>query len=457
MERNIEFALLSRRRKRSQAILMIVVIGLIVLAALILFFLPHFASLSTESNIVDLSKLEGEVDIFDPSPSIDQATLCNPPTEQTVLMVDTLLSHPVLGLEADVFSKQVLVDKCAADITSLIDKYRIHVELLFDEYLTLFRSGADDEALLLLESIGKISPLNADYESLHASLLSSRADAIITRERANNQIAREDFLSGLISLRQLVSVNGGFYDYRNEVARIVTLAEKQVVENGRRRLAAASDTKSLGELSADLKVAKSHLSESAVISQLETEVEIKKIQIQVTELIALANELIEIGSYEESLVIIQKVKAADKTNKRALELEVFVEERRSHLNKLKGLIAEPTRLLDQRIAEYAYTLLTSSSFSEESRVIAAAESKLAALLVWANEMVTLNLVALRPLEVEVRGVGYAKNFSNKKIQLKRASYILFARCDGHSDRRYEIDFIDTDFYSLEVDCGNELR
>jgi hypothetical protein len=457
MERNIEFALLSRRRKRRQAILGVAFVGLIASAALTLLFLPHFASPPKKSSITDMPDRGGGFDRSDQSPSMNLATGCDPPLQQTVLMVESLLRHPVLGLEAEVFSKKVLIDKCSADITNLEEKYKAHVELLLEEYLAFFKSAADNEGLAVLMSIGEISSLNATYESLHSSLMSSRGDAIKTRDLANAEIAQGDFLSGLISLRQLISLNDEFYDFADEVARLATLAEQQVVSNGRQGLAADRTTKSLERLLLDLKAAKSHLGGSRAIDQLETEIKIQMAQNQANELLGVANELVEIGNYTEALVVIKQVLEVDKVNKGALELKIFAEERSSHLDKLKRLISQQARLLDKNIAEYAQKLLKSSSYAEESEVIAEAESKLSALLVWANEMVTVDLVALRPLELEVRGVGYVTDFSNKKIQLKRASYVLFARCNGHSDRRYEIDLTSTNGYRLEVDCGNELR
>ena len=127
--------------------------------------------------------------------------------------------------------------------------------------------------------------------------------------------------------------------------------------------------------------------------------------------------------------------------------------------RLQGHIEAPQRLSDPRVLKDAEQALNlADAIDPKGDILRRQMQQLARIIARAKTPRPVRLLAQPHMEVLVYRVGQYKDFEVKQLSLRPGNYTIVTRCEGHRDRRgqLQVESGSRDVIEHRLSCGEAL-
>lgn len=141
------------------------------------------------------------------------------------------------------------------------------------------------------------------------------------------------------------------------------------------------------------------------------------------------------------------------------ELRPLVDQRLALDQRLQGHIEAPQRLSDPRVLKDAEQALNlADAIDPKGDILRRQMQQLARIIARAKTPRPVRLLAQPHMEVLVYRVGQYKDFEVKQLSLRPGNYTIVTRCEGHRDRRgqLQVESGSRDVIEHRLSCGEAL-
>jgi len=165
------------------------------------------------------------------------------------------------------------------------------------------------------------------------------------------------------------------------------------------------------------------------------------------------------GNLSVALESVRKASIQDPSNSYAKSRLSQYESENALLLQANVFLERPERLSSKNVMAQAKSLLSVLA-TKESSFLAALAAKLKLVVADYTTTFTLVIYSDGASNIEIVGVGYIKPTRERRVELRRGSYTLVARCMGHQDKtaivNYDTSVLPDAKVKVELGCGRKL-